>query len=375
MEKDLNISNELFNDPNPSKENDYDELKQNHLLKSKKTSNSFNISFIQTIAPLITLNTLNKLPDTLGDCFTLSFSNSDTYLAGGYSSGLINIYNINSLSQSSNDTTQLKPLRSIKASEYPITSIKFKGDSHLISASADGKLSTFHSSSGKILHSFTEESPIQTIDINADATLFATGGKDKVVRLYDDQTKTLIRELKANYDNIGHSNRIFSICFHKTNMNIMCSGGWDSIVVFYDLRTKTISGNCLGAHISGDAIDLKDNLLLAGCYNTKEQVKIYDIRMNKLLETVAWEYNSSDHTSLLYAARFRHNGTKNLYSVGGSNIDQFRIFENDSKDYCFEEIDNSVYALEFSRGTISKKDIVAYGCKGGNIMLYEIKER
>lgn len=63
-------------------------------------------------------------------------------------------------------------------------------------------------------------------------------GKDTVIRIYDEQTKSLAQSLKALGDCEGHSNRIFCLKFNPYNPNLILSGGWDNTVVINDLREK-----------------------------------------------------------------------------------------------------------------------------------------
>lgn len=50
------------------------------------------------------------------------------------------------------------------------------------------------------------------MDYTHDATQFATAGKDRIVRVYDEKTKSLITEMEEGQkDSPGHSNRVFSL--------------------------------------------------------------------------------------------------------------------------------------------------------------------
>ena len=61
-----------------------------------------------------------------------------------------------------------------------------------MTVNAEGFIIQVHSKSGKILQKIEEpNNPLMCVDYSYDGLLFATGGNDKVVRLYDDNTKTL----------------------------------------------------------------------------------------------------------------------------------------------------------------------------------------
>ena len=74
------------------------------------------------------------------------------------------------------------------------------------------------------------ENQLYTIDYNSDGSLLAAAGKDKYVRLYDEQTKSIVLKMKDNAEFCGHSNRIFCVRFDTSNSNILASGGWDNTV-------------------------------------------------------------------------------------------------------------------------------------------------
>lgn len=71
---------------------------------------------------------------------------------------------------------------------------------------------------------------LYTIDYSNDGTLLATAGKDKFVRLYDEQTKSLVLKMKERKELCGHSNRIFCVKFDPNDSNKVVSGGWDNTV-------------------------------------------------------------------------------------------------------------------------------------------------
>jgi WD40 repeat protein len=60
--------------------------------------------------------------------------------------------------------------------------------------------------------------------------LLATAGKDKYIRLYDEQTKSIIISMKESSELPGHSNRIFCVKFNPFDPNKIASGGWDNTI-------------------------------------------------------------------------------------------------------------------------------------------------
>jgi len=64
----------------------------------------------------------------------------------------------------------------------------------------------------------------------------------------------------------GHSNRVYSLKFSNTDENMLYSSGWDDTVQINDLREGGPVGMIAGTHVCGDAIDVCENLLIAGNY-------------------------------------------------------------------------------------------------------------
>ena len=80
-----------------------------------------------------------------------------------------------------------------------------------------------------MLHSHTEaDNQLFCADYRADAEQFAAAGKDHVIRLYDEATKTLIQEMSGGIGAVrpGHSNRVFSLKYFPADQNVLLSGGW-----------------------------------------------------------------------------------------------------------------------------------------------------
>ena len=48
---------------------------------------------------------------------------------------------------------------------------------------------------------------------------------------------------------------------------MIASGGWDKNIFLWDLRTQKIAKTFVGCHMRGDAIDTKDDILIAGNYH------------------------------------------------------------------------------------------------------------
>ena len=144
----------------------------------------------------------------------------------------------------------------------------------IISVNANGALQHWHTTSGKLLHTIYDElNQLLTVDYNPDGTQFCTGGSDCIVRVYDEQTRSLLTELEGGgAGEPGHSNRVFCVKFDQEDPNLVISGGWDNNVKVWDIRVPNPVRSIYGPYICGDAIDLHDGYLLTGAYKPNKQL-------------------------------------------------------------------------------------------------------
>jgi COMPASS component SWD3 len=266
----------------------------------------------------------------------------------------------------------------MKAGEYPVTCIRWKPHFEskpkniLVSVAADGQIIHWHSSSGKQLHVIKEDSPIMCMDYIRDGNLFATAGNDMKVRLYDDNTKTVLRTMKPGFDQPGHSNRIFALNFHKENTNLLASGGWDNTIQFYDVREGHIVNSIYGPHICGDAIDMKGDYLLTASWAMEDQIQLWDLRTYKMVQTINLGDKEHNYTTYLYSAQFNKTWKNNTFAVGGSNSNCFKVYDNsgDEKDLISHtNMDKACYALDYS----NNGNMIAYAGGDGVIKILNIK--
>ena len=316
------------------------------------------------------------------ECFTLRYDENSKNLAAGYSTGFIGIYNFEK------KETDPDYKKTYNISTFPITCLRWKpfNRTTLITVNAEGFIIQLHSKSGKILQKIEEEkNPLMCVDYSYDGQLFATGGNDKVVRLYDDNTKTLIKKLERHrYDLPEHYNRIFSVKFSKKDPNLLLSAGWDNTILLYDLRAKEIQNYLYGPHVCGDGLDLKDDLLLTVSWEKEDQIQLFDLRINKRIGVFQMmleenNKNSLDNVSYLYSCRF--NPVNTTFCVTGSNRNYLRIYDysnlksndlteskikgildlNDLKEPC--------YCCDYNL----KGNKLAYGCAKSNVDFLDLK--
>ncbi len=73
----------------------------------------------------------------------------------------------------------------------------------------------------------------------------------------------------------------------KSDNNLFFSGGWDGSVRLWDVRIPDGSVRKFGGPmVSADSLDLKNNVLLAGNYATKDTVQYWDFNSGNLIKTI-----------------------------------------------------------------------------------------
>ena len=316
------------------------------------------------------------------ECFTLRYDESSKNLAAGYSTGFIGIYNL--------EKPELDPeyKKSYIISSFPITCLRWKpfNRTTLLTVNAEGFIIQLHSKSGKILQKIEEENnPLMCVDYSYDGLLFATGGNDKIVRLYDDNTKTLIKKLERHrYDLPEHSNRIFAVKFSKKDPNLLLSAGWDNTILLYDLRAKEVQNYLYGPHVCGDGLDLKEDLLLTVSWEKEDQIQLFDLRNNKKIGVFQMKLNedaknSLDNVSYLYSCRF--NPVNTTFCVTGSNKNYLRIYDYSNLNYDniteqkiksilnLDELKEPCYCCDYN----IKGDKLAYGSAKSKVTFMDLK--
>ena len=164
-------------------------------------------------------------------------------------------------------------------------------------------------------------------DFNIDGTMFATGGDDKVVRLYDEVSKKTKAKMEGSLNSPGHTNRIFSLKFSKSDPNILVSGGWDKSVIVWDLAAQEPKAKCTGPYICGDSLDLFGNILITGSWRTENQLEMWDLRAEKPVAiNIKWDNEAGVSPVKLYATQISQCNGRFLLA-GGSGTNEARLYD------------------------------------------------
>eukprot|EP00929_Paragymnodinium_shiwhaense_P003779 TRINITY_DN104425_c0_g1_i1.p1 TRINITY_DN104425_c0_g1~~TRINITY_DN104425_c0_g1_i1.p1 ORF type:complete len:380 (-),score=79.02 TRINITY_DN104425_c0_g1_i1:102-1241(-) len=301
-----------------------------------------------------------SLSDADGEVFCVRFSPDDQYLAAACGNGAIRVYNtitgkraflLNDSQEERLPTTQVRwrPQQAVS-----------KTKNVLVSVGADGRIVHWHAASGKCLHEVTEpDNQLFCVDYAPDGSQFATAGKRREVRIYDEATKKLSQVMTGgdSVNTPGHSNRVFSLKYHPTVKNCIITGGWDNTVQFWDPRCGHAVRAIFGPHVCGDSVDLSQDgqLILTGSWRVDKQLQIWDFRSEKLLETLPWRTGVSlAQPCMVYAAQFSKNDGSSMIVAGGGGANEAKLFDRKAGGAVFGTVmglTRACYSVDFSHNS------------------------
>lgn len=310
---------------------------------------------------------------------SIRFDPGNKYLAAGLWDSSIEIYNLftGELSYRLNKTEEHEMFSTFLEVKYPVTSIRwrpqrglYKTQSILVNACADGTIKFWHTTSGKLIHTYYEEkNGVYCIDYNNDGTRLVSGGTDTKVRVYDDATKDVIHVFdKENKDWLPHFNRVFSVKFDPYDDRLIYSGGWDGMININDTREKGPVSHIVGTYISADTLDVHNTDLLVGNYNSKDPIEIYDLRKLEKIKSIEWKTEESKEGGKVLGAMYSKPDAEMIIAWGSLN-NELKIF--DSKT---DEVLASLTGIKkpiFSIDAASASNMIAFGSSDGRISVLE----
>lgn len=306
--------------------------------------------------------------------FAVRFDPRDVYVAAGGYDGRVRVYSALS-GQLHNEL--LHVARQTEYERIPmVTSIRWRGSGHiLMSTHTDGKINYWRPATGRLVHQLTEEADIYALDVAEDGN-FATGSSDFHVRLYDGLRHSLIGVMEPHgHQAPGHSSRVFSLKF-TSDSRVLLSGGWDSTVHIWDVRMRRSVGALLGAYMCGDALDVKEDVVVAGSWQPKRQIQMYSLRTMSRQSVVPWTLHphNLDDTCHVYSLQIAKTGPA-LLLAGGSRNNEARFFEFTGRNRPVAGVSNfekAVYSVDFANS--SQTAVLACGDGCIRIFTYHYSE-
>lgn len=295
---------------------------------------------MKRIAPKFTIPS-NYTPAS--ECFCVRFSPDDALLAASFANGAIHVYNCSTGKQEFQLNSNVDR---VEGSLLPLPTTQLRWRPHaaqsktknvLISVNCEtnGEIQHWHIKSGKCLHTITEPgNSIFCIDYFSDGSAFATAGRDRLVRIYDEATKRLTQTLEGGEQAVtpGHSNRVFSLKYHPDQPNLILTGGWDNTCQLWDVRKGHSVRSFWNCYLCGDAVDFstdgKD--MLIGSWRVDDSLQIWDFGTSKVKETIKWQSASSENSCMIFSSQFSRDPTSSIVIAGGSQENEAKLFDRSS---------------------------------------------
>jgi len=222
-----------------------------------------------------------------GTIWSLRFSPSGEKLATAGDDGLIKIWS----------PPQTEPL---KVMEHPsaVRGLEFASDSSMLFAcSKEGGLRVWSIDEARIVAETKQPGAVHSIAVSPNNEIVATGGSDKIVRLWN--AKTLAQKIPL----MGHAGSVYGLSFN-TDGKRLASSSWDRTVRIWDTSSGALIHNWT-AH-KGDVWSVSyspDGRLLA-TGGTDGAVKLWDPETGNLLETFV------GHENAVHTVAFNRSGTQ-----------------------------------------------------------------
>jgi WD40 repeat protein len=262
---------------------------------------------------------------------------------------------------------------------YPVTSLRWVpdiggiiGHDTLIASYANCAIKFWDVSNNKKDYEINERDNlgIYTMDYSRVGDKIATGGVDRIVRVYSNTTKNLICELKGAVNDkthIHHLNRIHCVKF-GTDDHIVYSGGVDGILTIHDIRQKDPVKNILGPYIIGDAIDVFGNVLLTGSYRAKDCIEIWDLRTFNRITVHNWDDETPKEGGEIVGAKFSKQKPGSVIAACRLT-NQVKIFDKYSTSTLAsaEGFQSMIYSIDQSHDG----EHIAVGTKDGLVTVFE----
>jgi len=224
---------------------------------------------------------------------------------------------------------------------------------------------------GKCLNTIKELFQLDSLDYNPDGTKFAAVGGESVLKIYDEQTRKVDTKLTGEACVVpGHNNRIYCVKYDKEDPNLLVTGGWDKRVIVWDLREKAPVRSLYGPSICGESVDIFEEVILTGSFETSNQLQMWDLGTCKPISTVNWDDGPRTTTDpvQIYASQFsKVDGS--LILAGGSFSNEVKLFDRNNLDrhVCtIHDLSREVVTVDFS----NKGNMFAVSGGDGYIRVY-----
>ncbi|KIW09298.1 hypothetical protein, variant [Verruconis gallopava] len=182
--------------------------------------------------------------------------------------------------------------------------VRFSHDGRYVATGCNRTAQIYDVESGRIIAVLQDSGPseegdlyIRSVCFSPDAKYLATGAEDKVIRVWDIQTRTI----KTSFT--GHEQDIYSLDYSR-NGRFIASGSGDRTVRLWDLETgKQIMSLLIDDGVTTVAISPDNRFVAAGSLD--KSVRVWETSNGYLVERLDGEVG---HKDSVYSVAFAPNG-------------------------------------------------------------------
>eukprot|EP00475_Leptophrys_vorax_P028171 TRINITY_DN4064_c0_g1_i2.p1 TRINITY_DN4064_c0_g1~~TRINITY_DN4064_c0_g1_i2.p1 ORF type:complete len:612 (-),score=165.38 TRINITY_DN4064_c0_g1_i2:1435-3249(-) len=156
------------------------------------------------------------------------------------------------------------------------------GTSNIIAVASSARISLYQAANGEPCRRASlnrVQGTVYGCSFRSDAAVLSCGGEEKIIRVFDLSSRTVLRDMRN-----GHSDAIHSTLFSTANAYTLFSAGDDGVVNVWDMRTKhrVVKGGFRHADkVRAIALGLSaEHEICSGGYDN--MVKLWDLRKPEL---------------------------------------------------------------------------------------------
>eukprot|EP00817_Percolomonadidae_sp_ATCC50343_P001752 CAMPEP_0117427086 /NCGR_PEP_ID=MMETSP0758-20121206/7028_1 /TAXON_ID=63605 /ORGANISM="Percolomonas cosmopolitus, Strain AE-1 (ATCC 50343)" /LENGTH=284 /DNA_ID=CAMNT_0005212559 /DNA_START=593 /DNA_END=1444 /DNA_ORIENTATION=- len=204
----------------------------------------------------------------------------------------------------------------------------------MVSVGYAGQLKRMDLQTGKVLKDFSEEkNEIYALDYRYDGQYFASAGKDRHVRIYDERRQKLVETLRLGEEltsgKDAHINRIYALRFHPSNPHYIITAGWDHTVQVFDRRSGSAIRHFSNVYIAGSGLDIDhEGGVFCGSTRPHHQLQEFDFESTDLrFEYTIDGESKGDGKPHLMIHSLSLDPSNKMLLVGGTNRHDLQVYQ------------------------------------------------
>ncbi|KAL3267736.1 hypothetical protein HHI36_006863 [Cryptolaemus montrouzieri] len=189
----------------------------------------------------------------------------------------------------------------------------------------NGVIKCFNYQTNQCLYTIKEKRQTYGLTFHPKLSKFISYGDDLKIYLYDIETQAKERVFQGSiYRDVhdGPTSRVFAGRFNPASSTEFLTGGWDATILLWDLRHPHAIRYISGVHLCGEGLDVTSGgrQVLTCSWRTEDPLQIWDYSTFKLIDSLS----PDSHYSKLYCGRYI---SPEYISCGGGYPSIFRVLD------------------------------------------------